>query len=599
MRFETYLQRDATDATSGDNGWQGINSTLDRPNVPQGFLYRGENTRCRTGRVRQRSGTYMPGDFNPPAGFGVSTLVGSGVFRDPNGNELLVVAPALQTYTWNLAHGRDPFKTNYSVVVNVPPDAPSGNNGAGGGVNGVQFVQAFDKLLMLRRPGTGGENLVWDGGTTTAWLKVVLSSTGRTIIPAMFNGEPFQDRIIFYKANAPAVGTRDEWLMSDAEDYSSYDQVFQAFRTNTAEGDFITRVMTYYRNSVVIFKNQSIHLSEFLPTYPLSRTERVINKTIGGVGNKMPVMVGGDILFASMPNGFYSLSEVIQEQITTLPSPISEPIQKVINQINWPITLQMGCSQALDNYAFFGVALGRGATRLNAILVYDTQRKQWESAGDTWGDPAFNFNALHLTNYDNVQRLFAIDYATATIYLLYEGLNDELLSGTFAVPFVMETRGYVGDDPIGFKRFGRATIGISTYNPEVTVTAVMDGAFEEKVLTPTPITKDRLRYYTHGTPPFDVLTDDPEAMKRQDYSIVSPDNFAADDFEDLPEGPISFIPGSSPEVIGPQQETSERLLVRSYGRFASLRIENASGVCEVTSCAIESTHAMNTGRTAA
>src|SRR6188768_2854182 len=182
-RFDSYGQRDSPDTTGGDQAFQFIDMTRDKPNVGPGGISRGENTRLRTGSVKQRKGTYMPGDFNPTAGFGVSTLVGSGVFRDPNGQELLVVAPALQTYTWNLAHGRDPFKIDYH---SGGATDPSGNNGAGGGVNGVQLVQAFDKLLLLRRPLVGAENLTWDGGTGTKWEKMVLSATGSTVVPGMY-----------------------------------------------------------------------------------------------------------------------------------------------------------------------------------------------------------------------------------------------------------------------------------------------------------------------------------------------------------------------------------------------------------------------------
>lgn len=590
-RFGSYSQRDTPDVTGGDSGFVGIDMTRDKPNVQTGFISLGQNTRLRTGRGKQRKGTFMAGDFNPPAGFG-NYLVGSGVFRDPNGDEWLVVAPAGATYTWALRHGRDPLKIDYDAAV-------TGTNGLGGGVNGVEFVQAFDKLLLLRRPLQGGpaENLMWDGTSASKWVVTTLSATGRTLVPGMFNGEPFMDRVIFYKANAPGIGARDQWLITDEGDYTSYDAVYQAFTTNAAEADFITRIMAYYRNSVIIFKNQSIHMSEFLPTFPVSRTERIINKTIGSVGNKMPLMVGGDVLFASMPQGFYSLSEVIQEQIATLPVPISEPIQPLIDQINWPITLQMGCSVALDNYAFFGVALGRGATRLNAILVYDTARKVWESAGDTWADPSFAFNALHVTNYDAVQRVFAIDYLTGAIYLLYEGLVDELVTGTFNVPFKMETRGYIGDDPMAFKRFGRMSIGIATYEPHTTITAITDGFNEEKEIA--VITKDRLKFYQHGHAAFDVLTDDPTEQKREDYSVSEPDNVIVDDFEDLPSGPITSIPPTAPPILGPMQESVERHLVRSFGRWLAFRVENDEGACDVTTIGVESTPAMNTTRTAA
>ncbi len=599
MRFETYTQRDTPDTTGGDYRWVGIDSTRDRPTIQPGLLSLGQNTRVRTGRVKQRRGTFLPSDFNPIAGFG-NYLVGSGVFRDPNGNELLLVAPANTAYTWALQDGKDPFKINYDGAV-------TGDNGPGGGVNGVQFVQSFDKVNLLRRPlqGSPAENLVWDGSgpvsgvSTTEWLVTALSADGNNAVPGMFNGEPFMDRIIYYKANQPAVDGRDQWLMTDVEDYTSYDPVFQAFRTNSGESDFITRIMSYFRGSVVIFKNQSIHMAELLPTYPVAITQRILNRTLGSIGNKMPVMIGSDVLFLSMPGGFYSLSEIIVEQITTLPVPISEPIQGIIDQINWPYTIQFGCSAAVDNYAFFGVVLGRGATRLNAILVYDTQTKQWVSAPDMWSDPTFAFDALHLTNYNYVQRLFAVDYVNGNVYLMYEGLNVELATGTWPIPFKMETRGYTGNDPLSFKRYGRAIVGVSTYDPLITVTAIMDGFNEEKNLTPTPITKDRTKFYQHGHKDFDVLTDDPNEQKRKDYSIVDLDNFVGDDFEDLPVGPITFVPASSPPIIGNQQESLERFIVRSFGRWCALRIENNNGSCEVTSTGVESTRAINTGRTAA
>jgi len=593
-RFESYSQRDTPDVTGGDSAFQFIDMTRDKPNVAAGGISLGQNTRLRTGRVKQRKGTFMAGDFNPPTGFG-NYLVGSGVFRDPDGAEWLVVAPAGAEYTWALRHGRDPLQINYDAAV-------TGNNGLGGGVNGVEFVQAFDKLLLLRRPlqGAPAENLVWSGAAAGTWLVTTLSAAGRTLVPGMFNGEPFMDRIIFYKANAPGTGTRDQWLITDDLDYTSYDTVYQAFTTNSAEADYITRIMAHYRNSVIIFKNQSIHMSEFLPTFPVSRTERIINKTIGSVGNKMPLMVGGDILFASMPQGFFSLSEVIQEQVATLPTPISEPIQRVIDDINWPITLQMGCSVSLDNYAFFGVALGRGSTRLNAVLVYNTARppqEAWESAGDTWADPSFAFNALHVTNYDAVQRVFAVDYLTGAIYLLYEGLVDELVTGTFNVPFKMETRGYTGDNPMAFKRFGRGTVIIGTYEPHTTITAITDGFNEEKVVS--QITKDRNRFYQHGKANFNVLTDDPTEQKREDYSLTEPDNVIVDDFEDLPAGQITSIPPTAPPILGPIQQTREPFLVRSFGAHCSFRIENDEGAVEVAAVAVESTPAVNTTRTAA
>jgi hypothetical protein len=140
-------------------------------------------------------------------------------------------------------------------------------------------------------------------------------------------------------------------------------------------------------------------------------------------------------------------------------------------------------------------------------------------------------------------------------------------------------------------------IGIATYEPHTTITAITDGFNEEKVIS--EITKNRQRFYQHGKADFNVLTDDPDEQKRQDYSLSQPDNFVADDFEDLPVGEIAFIPSTAAEVIGPMQETLERGLVRSFGRWCAFRVENDEGACEVSTIGVESTRAVNSNRTAA
>lgn len=587
-RFEFYGPRDTRDTPNGDQAFIGIDMTSDKPLLQAGMFSFGQNTRCRNGRVKQRAGTQIPGDFNLPTGF-ANYLVGSGVFRNPNGAEVLLIAPANVSYAWAFEYGKDPVQINYD---NSP--APTGTNGL---VN-VEFVQSFDKVQMLRRGVIGAEPLVWDGTNAGVWEVTTLTGAG-TLIPLRTNGEPFMDRVIYYNALWPVVPGRDEWLISDIGDYSSYNSTYQTFRTNSAESDFITRILSYYKSSVIIFKNQSIHLRTIFDTIPMQTQERIVSRSMGSVGIKMPLMIGREVIFLSQPNGFYKLSQSDTDNIVTQPIPISERIQKIIDQINWPVTSAIGCSQAIGPYAFFGVAVGATPRGLNMLLVYDTQREQWESAGDTWNDPTFSFWALHLTNYAGVQRLFAVDYPNAVVYLLYEGVNDEMLTGEFHIPFKFETRGYIGTDGISFKKFGRALVGISTYDPRITVTAITDGFNEEKVLTPVPITKDRTRFYQHGKSDFDVNIDDANEQKREDYSIVSIDNFAAEDFEELAVGPIFRIPGTSPAVAGDQQETLEPLLVRSFGRWCALRIENESGVCEVTSVGVESVPAMNTGRTAA
>jgi hypothetical protein len=573
----------------GDDGWVGIDMTRDRPSVSQGRLSRGQNTRLVTRRAKQRGGTAIPQDFNPVGGF-ANAIIGSEVYRDPNGTQMLLVAPAGVTYTLAFQYARDPLQINYSAT-----EIASGRTN---GFGTVMFAQTFDKVNLFRRGiQVGQKNLVWDGTSTGKWEIIALSPLGSALIDTVWNGEPFMDRIIYYNDNHGAVPWRDQWIVSDIEDYTSYTSPYQLIRTNTGESDYITRIMSYFRGSAVVFKNHSIHQATDLRTYPFSMQQRMLTTTLGSIGNKMPLEVGGDIIFLSMPNGFYRLSEVIQEQIITLPLPISEPIQDIIDDINWPITATYGCSEALGNYAFFGVALGPSAQGLNSILVYNTQSKEWESAPDTWADPGFTFNRLHVTTYGGIDRLFAVDYVNGTIYLLYEGVADELRSGTFAVPYLVETRGYTGGDTVGFKRFGRASVAVSMSGATATVTAISDGFNEEKLLG--TITKDRAEFYIHGHKLFDPAVDNPDEPKREDYSSGTPSEFATEDFEDLPLGPIAQLPGTPGLIVGNKQQSLERFLVRSNARWCALRIENNSGQCDLLSVGVESVPAVTTARTAA
>jgi len=586
-RFDTYFRGDTTDFTDGDARFTGVDMTRDRGLLQPGQLAAAQNTRLRTGGCGQRKGTTWPVDFNPTF---TNAFAGSGIFRDPNGNEVLLIAARGAQEVIVLQYGKDPLTIPYSAT-----EQGSGRNNG----NLVEFVQSFDKVQLLRRPIPAGSNhLVWDGDPGGEFTVVTLSPTGLNLILPQWNGESFQDRVIYYDANFPAVDGRDGWFLSDILDYTSYNTVYGVGRTNPGESDYITRIKAYYQNSFIVFKNQSIHQVSILSQFPVAFSQRILSVRLGSCGNKMPLEVGGDIIFLSEPGGFFRLSQVIQDSIVTLPVAISEQIQPFINGLNWAATRYWGCSASVDNYGLFGVAVGGAATRCNAILVYNTQNSEWESVADTWKDPTFGFNQLHVTNYQDVRRVFAIDNDNAVVYLLYEGYVDDLKSGLWSVPYKMETRGYAGQDPFSMKMFRRSTITISTFTPSIKVTAISDGFNEEKLLTPSPITKSRLEFYTHGKT-FDPLTDDHDAPFRKDYSIPDDSNVAIEDFENLPDGPIAMLPPTViPDAAG-RQQSIERLLIRGSGRWVSLRVENDDGACDVLGTSVEGTRTMNTIRAVA
>jgi hypothetical protein len=145
---------------------------------------------------------------------------------------------------------------------------------------------------------------------------------------------------------------------------------------------------------------------------------------------------------------------------------------------------------------------------------------------------------------------------------------DEIGPGGAPYPIndIVETRGYTGKDPRGFKRFTQTNIAVRTFNPSFTVSSISDGYNEVKRLTSKPVTKDRLRRYIHGKKFFNPATDDPDALKREDYSVA----------------------GQTSTVDDPKlQQTLEPYQIRQNGRFSSIQVANSGGKCDVMAVTVD------------
>lgn len=571
-------KKDTAWVQDGDPFFKGIDMIHDPSVLPPGYLAKAENKRLREGPAATRPGTALPGDFNPVF---TNTFIGSGIFNNPNGSQVMLVAELNQTYVWALEFNKDPVKINLHAGQNTGTTP--------GGL--VQFVQAFEKVLLLRFP--VGVPLVWDGVAGNTFDAVTLIAPGSTIIPTTFFGVPHKNRIVLYNPYWPL--TRDQLFITDINNYSSYDNIYGAIRINSGESDMITSVQPYFEDALIVYKKQSIHILENF-SQPLaigigSGDQRMLTNQFGGVAVHLPVLSGRDAIFASEPGGFYRISEVIQNQIATQPVPISRLIQPVIDQIDWLRMRWWGCSAILGDYAYFGITRkGIGTTGLfpacDAILVYNTVSGEWESAPDWREDPSFLVNALHITTYDGAPRLFALDYVNMTVNLMDEGIEDEVNGDSIPIHDFMRSRGYTAGDPGSFKRFQRTAIGLRTFDPVATVRAISDGVNEVKELA--VVTKDRTKFYVHGHKDFDPATDDPNEPKREDYSIGGDfELFAGEDFENLPEGPIDFLPPTGAPVPGPKQQSLERFQVRQNGRYCQIEIESTSGQCDVLGVGVD------------
>src|SRR4029077_4220507 len=191
----------------------------------------------------------------------------------------------VRAFVWVLQFGQDPkripFATGTGNLVNVTR---------------VRFCQAFDKVALFREPiSTGRPVLVWDGDTDTEFVNVDTlfdPAAGGKLIPVVGAGETFQNRILLYSPFARNSPARDQIILSDPGNISTYDSVFGDFRINSGQADFMVRAFQYFKGAVVGFKHRSIHMLENFSVDPTQGGQRQISGEIGLCGHDAVVRDG-------------------------------------------------------------------------------------------------------------------------------------------------------------------------------------------------------------------------------------------------------------------------------------------------------------------
>jgi hypothetical protein len=185
---------------------------------------------------------------------------------------------------------------------------------------------------------------------------------------------------------------------------------------------------------------------------------------------------------------------------------------------------------------------------------------------------------MFVSDYYGQRRLYAINHSLKAIHLLYEGKVDEFPSGVYQVNGILETRGYA---TLGWNASTRRDVrrfegAVSTWHPSTMVTLLTDRAFDERLLTKSPVTRDPRKYFNSllGRP--DNTTDnqfgDADAPGRLDYSINTDPSFYL----------------TAPFDPEKEQKHPLRISCKARGRWVSFRIANTQGSCTVEGELVES-----------
>jgi hypothetical protein len=447
----------------------------------------------------------------------------------------------------------------------------------------IEFVQAHDKVIAFQSAPLATQ-LVWDGVSGDGFKRITKkdpADTSTVLIPPAITAEHVGDQIFIIDGN--------EIITTDIADYTSYDKLLRKFYINTKSSDSIVRVLEYAIGIVIVFKSRSIKGFLDYTGDPTLYRVQPINSTLGLVGRKALVMAGDPYFLAY--GGIYRIAQTFESRIETVPIPVTDPIQPLIDRINWPAAAG-AVAELVDRYAYFFVPID-GATSNNCAIIINATTNLVEGY-DIFPD-GFRVDDVKVTLYQGQRRLFALDKANARIYVMYEGKSDFIYDRDTALTTehpiggetgdYIETRGYspaAGADESAEAsakadkgNFKKVAIGVETWAPSLAVTELTEAAHYERPLHQTPITRDRLKYDRFAVKNWDPtnVNDDWATPGRQDYSILATD--------------LGIDPGAG---IDPDrsQSTPLKFATKCRGQYVSYRIANAQGAADVTSVMMES-----------
>ncbi len=544
----------------------------DRSLLTEGYYPVGNNVRVNRGVKETRPATLTPVFANAVA-FG--SILGSAIYANPSGVEVMLIATPSAVYQTRAG--------GYPTAITVPVTL-SGN---------VEFSQQFDKVL-LHAPSVP-VTLVWDGKVDTGFVIVTKSNPANTVtsvIPTVAWSVNIGNRAI-------VPYSPDTLAASDILDYTTFDLTLTGpkFRTLTGSADPIVGAYPYAQSSLIVGKRNSFDLiTGFFGDFSQAQVQ-VLSASVGVMARKSCRMVGGDLFFLH-DTGVHRISQVIQDRLEAEPVPVSDPIQPLIRRINW-LYADKSVAAVLSPYYFLAVPLD-GSTYNNAVLVYNSATREWESY-DTWASAAgFRIDNLFVADFFSSRRVYAVNHGAVAIHLLYEGRLDELsfnrstgLHTVYEIADLFETRGYaeLGSAGATTQDFKRVEIPIATWRPSITVTELTDKAGDERVLTAAAVTKDPAKYDIAFKPDY-VITNangDFDAPGRQDYALDPTQGV-------YPSGSI----GGSNGIDGDKKQTSVlRFSTKARGRYISYRIANTQGACDMAGVLCESSGAQREIRRAA
>lgn len=192
----------------------------------------------------------------------------------------------------------------------------------------VTFTQCYDTLIMFR--GTSLPPLAMpnvDTGFQNIVQTLANVESGTNVIPAAARGVFFQNRLFIPN------GT-DGIALSDFGDYTRYQPVTQELTVNQGSNDSLVTLAKFNDATMIAFKQNSIYAISNIYGNLAAALQDQITDQFGLAAADSVAHCGADLLFLSQM-GVMSLRQTEQNKIQSVTVPFSEPVQPLIDRINW------------------------------------------------------------------------------------------------------------------------------------------------------------------------------------------------------------------------------------------------------------------------
>lgn len=503
---------------------------------------------------------------------GYGDVYGCGIFRDPNSVEYLLIAASDGVY---LTREGGVAKKVATLVIDED----------------VTFVQCFNVVVMMR--GVAKEPLVMkniDDGFVSITQEDTDTSLSENETGDGTTEIPNSDHALFFGNRLLVPHNRDMVAVSDYLNYTRYGEILSTFRINQGSEDELVALQRINSTTLAAFKNNSIYIVSNLYGSLSDAILDEVSREFGAVSFKSTIQVGSDVWFLSSKRGVCSLQVAQNGKVNAVQVPVSEPIQPLIERINWNYA-DKAVAATYGNRVYFAVPLDNNSFN-SAILVYDLLQSSW-SGFDEQAD-VINVKEFVEMEYQGKRRLFFLsadgfinlydDNLTECGFVDEKATSTDINSNSFgqitkvAISDEIITRGYTAND-ISVKKWRSADVQLATSNPNFTVDVIYDGPEEDDQRLTLDANGDassktfnrEIYDKPFDAPNFDASMQNNDALVkyRQDYSVD-------------PSTPIhaNFNTTFDPDL---HQTSVNKYRFRGSGRYVQLKVANTQGRVEVKS----------------